>query len=291
MSATLLIAATALKLGSAAYETAAAYKKANRIDAEAKRAAELARGYAVEDLAFQQAAIKDEAQQLRMSAQAQAHQIDMQEQGIAAQAEQESAEYIMAQAMRGVTGSGIMRSGQRMVEGYGRNQSSINKEREFAFSRYEIGLRSVDRAYAQADSQARRTYTDIAMQLDSTRRGTRDMRKGALTKFAFDAAGAGLSAAMGAQDAGLIGGGGGGGGGAGAMASTAAAPNGSRSPLQQQQVSSNLSPLQSAELLTSRESRLGNRVIRGRSPLQEAEFQNRQPFSPYLSNYNMLKFY
>lgn len=198
----LLIASTALGLSSAAFQIGAGFAAAERNEQQARRAAQQARGYAREDLTFQQTAISDQAQELRLNAIAQAHQMDMQQEQLSEQAAGTGAEMVMDQAIRGVRGSGTMRAGERMMRAFGREQSVFNTKREVIQASYLSGVRGIERARAQAGAQASRTGTAINDSLQQAYQQSADLRQSSLIQGGFAVLQTGLSYGIQAHEAG-----------------------------------------------------------------------------------------
>jgi len=198
----LLIASAVIGLGAAGYKMGAGMQAARRHESEARRAAEQARGYLREDLELQQAAISDQEQQFRAQAIANVQEMNAAQKTLSENAEQIGTNAIMDQAIRGVTGSGTMRAGEKAIAATGREQSLFETKKELAHGSYLSGIRSIERSRYQAGMQADRGVTAINDMKRGAMQAASDTRKSAIVQGGFMALQAGLSYGMGAVDAG-----------------------------------------------------------------------------------------
>lgn len=197
-----LLASTALGLGSAAFNVAAGFRAAGQHQDDARKAAEQARGYVAEDLQLNQAAIKDQHQELRANAIAQAHQQDMAQQNLSAQAAEASDAAVIGNWSRGGSGAGTDRGMQRMTEGIGREQSVFTSKAELSTASYRFGLRSLDRTAQNLGNQHARNLTGISDGLEKANQEASDMRRTAAIQGGFMALQTGMQYGAAAVEAG-----------------------------------------------------------------------------------------
>ena len=204
MSALLIIAGiqAAAAIGSAVYGGIADTKEAKEQKRRAERSAQAARDDAMTDAVFMQRSYDAESQALRTQATLGARNRELQQQELASQTMDAQGETMVAQAMRGVSGTGTMRSTMRQFGSMGRQQTGLDLERAAAFSQEQRARTMLDMGREQGWDALQRISRDTEYRIDDAQRGVQDAYKSAIAGVSGAVVGSALNFGMQGHEAG-----------------------------------------------------------------------------------------